>query len=140
MSATDHAQVLEFELGDERYCVDIGYVAEIVDVGSLTAVPNAPDYVEGVMDLRGRTTSIVDPKVIFDIEERRDPKRIVVFDPEAVGEDGAIGWLVDEVDQVTDATADDVDPAPVEDDQGVKGVLKRGADFAIWVEPSSIAE
>ena len=60
-------QMLEFELGGETYCVDIGYVSEIVDRGSVTPVPNAPDFVEGVMDLRGRTTSIVDPKTLLNV-------------------------------------------------------------------------
>lgn len=136
MSAVEHAQVLEFRLGDDRYCVDIEHVAEIVDVGSLTAVPNAPSYVEGVMDLRGRTTSIIDPTELFDIRSDTEPKRIVVFDPESIGDDGAMGWLVDEVDQVIQAPEDDLDAAPVDDDQGIKGVLKRGEEFAVWVEPT----
>lgn len=136
MSAVDHSQVLEFKLGEERYCVDIEHVAEIVDVGSLTAVPNAPPYVEGVMDLRGRTTSIIDPTVLFDIRTESKPKRIVVFDPDSVGNGGAVGWLVDEVDQVIQAPEEDLDDAPVEEDTGIKGVLKRDEDFAVWVEPT----
>ncbi len=140
MSAIEHTQVLEFKLGDDRYCVDIEHVAEIVDVGSLTSVPNAPSYVEGVMDLRGRTTSIIDPKVIYDIRAETDPKRIVVFDPDSVGNGGAVGWLVDEVEQVIQAPEDDLDDAPVEDDAGIKGVLKRQEEFAVWVEPTMFEE
>ena len=71
-AANTTGQVLEFALGDETYCVSIDYVTEIVDVGELTTVPNAPRHVEGVMDLRGRTTSIVDPKTVFDIGGRAD--------------------------------------------------------------------
>lgn len=138
MSALQHEQVLEFKLGEDRYCVDIGYVAEIVDIGSLTAVPNAPEYVEGVMDLRGRTTSIIDPKVLFDIEDETDPRHIVVFDPEYVGDGGAVGWLVDEVDQVIKAPEEDLDDAPVEEESGIKGVLKRDEEFAVWVEPTLV--
>ncbi|MEF8826736.1 MAG: chemotaxis protein CheW, partial [Halapricum sp.] len=95
-------QVLEFQLGEETYCVSIDYVTEIVDVGELTSVPNAPPHVEGVMDLRGRTTSIINPKVVFDIADGSEAARIIVFDPEIADDDqGAVGWLVDEVYQVS---------------------------------------
>lgn len=140
MSAAEHAQVLEFKLGDDRYCVDIQHVAEIVDIGKMTPVPNAPPYVEGVMDLRGRTTSIIDPTVIFDIASANEPRRIVVFDPESVGNGGAVGWLVEEVDQVLQAPEDDLDDAPVEEDTGIKGVLKRDDDFAVWVDPTVVED
>ncbi|MFB6304752.1 MAG: chemotaxis protein CheW, partial [Haloferacaceae archaeon] len=113
------AQVLEFDLGDETYCVEISYVAEIVDMGQLTEVPNTPDYVEGVIDLRGRTTSIVDPKTVLDIEGRGDGRRIIVFDPDHIDEGEALGWVVDEVKQVVDVNADEVDDSPVDDHAGI---------------------
>jgi len=84
-------QVLEFRLGDETYCVSIDYVTEIVDVGDLTTVPNAPPYVEGVMDLRGRTTAIVNPKDVFGIREDGPERRVVVFDPTIAAEGDAVG-------------------------------------------------
>jgi len=132
-------QVLEFQLGDETYCVSIDYVTEIVDVGELTTVPNAPPHVEGVMDLRGRTTSIVNPKVVFDIDGG-EPSRIIVFDPEvATDEQGAVGWLVDEVDQVSQVDPANVDQSPTtEDVSSVRGVVKRDDGFVIWVNPDAI--
>ncbi|QSG10855.1 Chemotaxis signal transduction protein [Halapricum desulfuricans] len=132
-------QVLEFQLGDETYCVSIDYVTEIVDVGELTSVPNAPPHVEGVMDLRGHTTSIVNPKVVFDIDGG-DPSRIIVFDPEiADDEQGAVGWLVDEVHQVSQVDPENVDRSPTSDDiDSVRGVVKRDGGFVIWVNPDAI--
>jgi len=132
-------QVLEFQLGDETYCVSIDYVTEIVDVGELTTVPNAPPHVEGVMDLRGRTTSIVNPKVVFDIDGGA-PSRIIVFDPEvADDEQGAVGWLVDEVDQVSQVDPANVDQSPTtEGANSVRGVVKRDDGFVIWVNPDAI--
>lgn len=143
MSATiaddERVQVLEFGLGAERYCVSIDYVTEIVDVGDVTAVPNAPPYVEGVMDLRGRTTSIVDPTVLLGVESDFDPQRIVVFDPDTVSEDRAVGWLVDEVYQVLDVESGDVEDSPAWDDSGaLSGVVKRDDGFLIWVDPQAI--
>jgi purine-binding chemotaxis protein CheW len=134
--STTEGQVLEFELGEETYCVSIDYVTEIVDVGDLTKVPNAPRHVEGVMDLRGRTTSIVDPKSVFGIADDGAQQRIIVFDPEIIEDQSAAGWLVDEVDQVVQIADEQVDDSPAETDDGsVRGVVKRDDDFVIWVDP-----
>lgn len=138
--AQTDAQVLEFELGDETYCVDIDYVAEIVDRDEVTPIPNAPTHVEGVMDLRGRTTSIVNPKELFSVEGTGDGKRIVVFDPDATNENGATGWLVDEVDQVVRIAEEDVDDPPMERDGGIRGIVKRDGAFVIWVSPDAVEE
>lgn len=135
-AATD--QVLEFRLGEETYCVEIRFVAEIVDAGELTPVPNAPPEVEGMMDLRGRTTSIVDPKHVFNIDEGEAGERIVVFDEDAVGVSGATGWLVDEVVQVVEVNSDNVEAAPVADDDAVHGVVRRDDDLVIWVRPDAV--
>lgn len=137
--ATTTGQVLEFELGEETYCVSIDYVTEIVDIGELTAVPNSPPHIQGVMDLRGRTTSIVDPKVVFDIDSGREAERIIVFDPEIVEDQAAAGWLVDEVNQVSQVDGDEVDQSPAEDEKAIHGVIK-GEDehFIIWVDPAAV--
>lgn len=135
------AQVLEFGLGAETYCLNIDCVDEIVDAGELTAIPNSPRHVEGVMDLRGRTTTIVDPKTLFGVSEDGQRSRIIVFDGDAVGEQGTVGWVVDEVYQVTQVAAGDVDDATVEDD-AVRGIVAVGdgedaddTDFVVWVKP-----
>ena len=136
-SATD-GQVLEFALGEETYCVSIDYVTEIVDVGNVTTVPNAPPHIRGVMDLRGRTTSIVDPKVVFGIDDEGEERRIIVFDPAVVDDQGAAGWVVDEVFQVVQVDSDDVDDSPSRDQEAIRGVVKRDDDFVIWVNPKSV--
>jgi purine-binding chemotaxis protein CheW len=134
----DEVQVLEFSLGDETYALNIEYIEEIAHVGELTPIPNSPPHITGVMDLRGRTTSVVDPKLLFDIEGEGEGKRILVFDPDQLSEGQAIGWSVDEVHQVVTATTEDVDEAPGTDMDGIKGVLKRDGEFVIWVDPEGI--
>ncbi|WP_299331446.1 chemotaxis protein CheW [Haloplanus sp.] len=138
-AATRTVQLLEFGLGSETYCVDIAHVAEIVDVSDLTVVPNSAAHVEGVMDLRGKTTTIVDPKVVFGIDEEGGRKRIVVFDPDRTTDGKSIGWIVDEVEQVVDVDSGDVESSPVDDDdEAVRGVIKRDDDFTIWVRPTVV--
>ncbi|PSP85912.1 chemotaxis protein CheW [Halobacteriales archaeon QS_1_68_17] len=132
MAATD--QILEFTLGTERYCIDIDYVTEIVDVEQLTEVPNAPPYVEGVMDLRGETTAIVDPKTIFGLDGDGDGERVIVLDPGVVTEREAAGWLVDGVRRVVGIDDESVDPAPGSG-EAVRGVIKRDGGFVVWVNP-----
>jgi len=136
-SATDE-QVLEFAVGEETYCVSIDYVTEIVDIGNVTTVPNAPPHIRGVMDLRGRTTSIVDPKVVFGIDDDGDEHRIIVFDPAIVDDQGAAAWAVDEVFQVVQVDKNDVDDSPSRDEEAIRGVFKRDDDFVIWVDPKSV--
>ena len=139
MTTATTGQVLEFKLGEETYCVSIDYVTEIVDIGELTKVPNSPPHIEGVMDLRGQTTSIVDPKVVFGIESERSPNRIIVFDSGIVGDQIAAGWLVDEVDQVVQVDDGDVDDSPAGDDQAIRGVIKgEDGQFVIWVDPVAV--
>ncbi|MDS0298544.1 chemotaxis protein CheW [Halogeometricum sp. S1BR25-6] len=129
-------QVLEFKLGGETYCVDIEYVSEIVDRGSLTAVPNAPAYVDGVMDLRGRTTSIVNPKALLNLDTSEgESKRIVIFDSSKFEDDAAVGWLVDEVYQVVRVAMDDIEEPPLEKDDSIEGVIKRDGELVIWISP-----
>ena len=129
-------QVLEFKLGSERYCVDIDYVSEIVDKGSLTRVPNAPHYVDGVMDLRGRTTSIINPKALLSINEQTESKRIVIFDPGKFEEGAAVGWVVDEVYQVIRVSMDDVEDSPLDDGGAIEGIIKREDGLIMWISPA----
>jgi hypothetical protein len=71
-------QVLEFSLGEERYCVGIGRVEEIVRAEDLTSLPNSPAQVAGMMDLRGQTTTILDPKRIFEVSSGQSSQQVVV--------------------------------------------------------------
>jgi purine-binding chemotaxis protein CheW len=135
MSIAAGSQVLEFALGDERYCLEIGHIDEIVDAAELTRIPNAPSHVEGVMDLRGRTTSIIDPRELLDVDVSGSRERIIVFD-DGVGDGGIVGWMVDEVFQVTDVDPDAVDTTTVGDEAAINGVVKRDDGFVVWLDPT----
>ena len=134
-AAGESTQVLEFGLGEETYCLDIGYIDEIVDAGDLTTIPNSPRHVEGVMDLRGQTTTIIDPKTLLGVEGDTESERIVVFDPEGVEDGGTVGWTVDEVYQVRDVAPDQVDDATTATEDAVRGIVKDDDRFVVWVEP-----
>ncbi|MFW5924209.1 MAG: chemotaxis protein CheW, partial [archaeon] len=123
--------VLEFSLGDGRYCIDITHVDEIVDAGEdVTPVPNADPQVVGVVDLRGETTTIVDPTVPLDLDAETDGRRIVVL-----SEFDSTGLLIDDVHQVLDVEDDDVDTANAS--ESTRGVIRRDDRFVVWVEPAA---
>lgn len=134
----EEVQVLEFTLGTEKYALDITYIEEIAHVGELTPIPNAPEHISGVMDLRGRTTSVIDPKQLFDVGDGGEGDRILVFDPEQLPEQGPIGWTVDDVHQVVDARPDDLDHAPGMEMDAIRGILRREDGFVIWVDPEAV--
>lgn len=126
-------EVLEFDLEGKRYCVTLDTVDEIVNNdGTITEIPNTAPEVVGVMDLRGETTTIVDPRVSLGRQTATQPKYVVVFE----SEDRPVGWLIQDVYQVTTVDADHLDGSV---GQGaVNGVFKRGDEFSIWVDPDDI--
>ncbi|WP_132059361.1 chemotaxis protein CheW [Halorussus amylolyticus] len=126
-------QVLEFRLEDRKYCIDIAHVDEIVDKGELTPLPNAEPRVEGVMDLRGATTTIINPKKVLDLDETETGDRVVVLETDG---DGTVGWLIDAVDEVISLHDETVDES-VESDS-VKGIVRQDDGFVVWVKPEEI--
>lgn len=145
---TDDTQVLTFTLGDEDYCLDIEYVAEIVDGGEMTSIPESEDYVEGVMDLRGRTTTIVNPSRILDSETLKadqlvtdggtSENRIIVLDSETVNADRVTGWLVSDVEEVADVTEDEIESGGIGNTDLLRGLIKDDDGFTLWLNPDKL--
>lgn len=96
--ADDAAHVVEFALGEETCAIDIDSVDSIVETKQITRVPRAPDAVEGVMDLRGETTAVVDPKQFLSVGAGEDEENILVLDRD--DDKQKIGIRVDEVMEV----------------------------------------
>lgn len=134
--------VLEFGLEAERFGVDISYVSEIIGKEALTSVPNTPEWMLGVMDLRGQSLQVLDPKAKFGVDGDPDGERVVVMVPEVGHEEKLTGWLVDSVHDVLT-----IGEADVDDDVeglGVHGAVRpeTGEDEAsrmvIWVDPMEV--
>jgi len=136
---TEETRVLEFTLHDEHYCLDIQYIEEIVKEETITRVPNTPEFVEGVVDLRGQITTILNPKVAIDKPEAEAGELIVVFDSDAFDDQGHIGWVVDDVRQVSLISAADINEPPIAEDH-VNGVIDREDDdeFVVWTSPDLV--
>lgn len=144
---SDTTQVLTFTLGDEEYCVSIDYVAEIVGSEHIRAVPNTEPHIEGVTDLRGETTTILDPTKVLSVETEglvtdggKARNRIVVLDEAAVDLDSPTGWLVSDVRTVTDVSETELDTESAADSDFLRGFLKDSKDdhFTLWLDPHKL--
>ena len=91
-------QLVAFQLGEETYGVDISQVEEIIRLQPITKVPGAPDFVEGVINLRGRVIPVIDLRKRFHRPPREETKntRIVVVEVPP----NTVGMIVDAVDEV----------------------------------------
>ena len=129
-------QIVVFELGDERYGLDIAAVYEIIRHQPITAVPQAPAFVEGVINLRGRIIPVVDLRDRFGMAsgELTRASRIVVA--EAAGT--RVGLVVDGVSEVLMVPADAIEPTPEVaagvDAAYLRGIAKLGERLIILLE------
>ncbi|GAB4141561.1 MAG: chemotaxis protein CheW [Ignavibacteriales bacterium] len=91
-------QLVSFKIGTEEFGVNILQVQEINRMLQITKVPNTPDFIEGVINLRGRVIPVIDLRVKFNMPKKEHDKqtRIIVVELE----DKTVGFLVDEVNEV----------------------------------------
>ncbi len=110
MVTGDSNQYVTFCLGDEEYGVDILNVQEIIGLTSFTRVPYLPDFIKGVINLRGIVVPVIDLRLRFNLEkvEYNDRTCIVII---KVGE-RVIGAIVDAVTEVLEIQEDMIDPSP----------------------------
>ncbi|MCP4644648.1 MAG: purine-binding chemotaxis protein CheW [bacterium] len=112
---TDRAgQYLTFLLGDEVYGLEILKVQEIIGMMTVTKVPKTPDYVRGVINLRGKVIPVIDLRTKFQMETHEDTNRtcIIVVQVAGASQQITMGILVDEVSEVLDIIGDQMEPAP----------------------------
>ncbi|WP_022663080.1 chemotaxis protein CheW [Paucidesulfovibrio longus] len=101
---------LTFHLGDEQYGVEIAYVTEIVGIQKITSVPDMPEFVRGVINLRGQVIPVMDVRTRFRMPPRDyDDRTCVVV--VRIGEQ-TIGLVVDMVNEVADIPKDQISPPP----------------------------
>jgi len=103
-------QLVTFSIGEEEFGVDILKVQEIIRTMEITRVPKAPDFVEGVINLRGNVIPIIDLRKRFGLETRAHDKhtRIIVIEINNM----IVGFVVDSVSEVLRIPANTVEPPP----------------------------
>jgi purine-binding chemotaxis protein CheW len=107
-------QFLTFSLGEEVFAMDIRTVREIIQHGAMTSVPLMPEFVRGVINLRGAVVPVIDLHARFGRPAARVGKKtcIVIFDSLRDGERVELGLMVDAVSEVIEIAASHVEPPP----------------------------
>ena len=107
-------QYLTFNLADEVFAVDVGRVREILEITSITKVPQTPDFMRGVINLRGSVVPVIDMRLKFGMSEteRTVNTCIVVVEVDMNGENIVLGALADSVQEVIEMESSQVEAAP----------------------------
>lgn len=110
----DDNQYLTFMLGGEMFAIGILNIKEIIEYGSLTTVPMMPDFIRGVINLRGRVVPLIDLQARFGRQAAEPTKRTcnVIIEIDADGVKVDVGIVVDAVSEVLEIAAGDIEPAP----------------------------
>ena len=103
-------QLVTFSTGDEEFGVDILRVQEIIRTMAITKVPKAPEFVEGVINLRGKVIPIIDLRRRFGLQSKAHDKhtRIIVIEINTM----IVGFVVDSVSEVLRIPTSTVEPPP----------------------------
>ncbi len=139
-SITDTRQYLTFQLAEEIFGVDVSHVREILEFNTVTKVPKTPDYMRGVINLRGSVVPVLDMRLKFGMTmtEKTVNTCIIVVEVSFEGETTIIGALVDSVDEVFELEPDRIEPAPRIGIQlkteFIKGMGKRDDRFIIILD------
>jgi purine-binding chemotaxis protein CheW len=134
-------QYLTFHLGDEVFAMDIRTVREIIQQAAMTVVPLMPNFVRGVINLRGAVVPVIDLQSRFGRNLAVSGKKtcIIIFDASRDGEKMELGLLVDSVSEVIDIARTQIEPAPQFGTtiarEFIHGMGKVDGDFIVILEP-----
>ncbi|BDU75531.1 chemotaxis protein CheW [Mesoterricola sediminis] len=143
-ASAQKTQYLAFDLNGEAFAMDIRCIKEVIQYGALTAVPLMPDFIRGVINLRGAVVPVVDLSVRFGRTPTDVARRTCVVILEVPSEGGTVelGILVDNVSEVLDIAEADIEPAPAFGSalrsEFIAGVGKVGGRFVILLDVAHV--
>ena len=130
-------QYLTFKLDDEIFALDISKVREVLDFTTITRVPRTPEFMRGVINLRGSVVPVVDLRLKFGMTktEKTVNTCIIITEVTVDNETTVLGALADSVQEVLDLGPDHIEPAPKIgtrlNTEFIKGMGKRDNKFII---------
>lgn len=133
---TQKDKYLIFSIGEENYGLPIRYVIEIINILEIIKVPEQPDHVKGLINLRGKIIPVMDVRLRFKKKEKEYDDRtcIVVIDVEGT----SFGLIVDNVREVASIDDSNVSGTPPMGDEGaagfIEGVGKMGGEIWLLVD------
>ena len=130
-------QWVTFKLSDEVYGINVMQVQEVIRLTEIAPVPGAPDYVMGIVNLRGNVVTVIDTRKRFGLfgKEPDDSTRIVIVEVDKQ----VIGILVDSVAEVVNISSSDIETSPNlgEDNESskyIQGVFSKDDDILILID------
>lgn len=133
-------QYLSFQLDDEVFGLEIGKVREVLDFTSITKIPQTPDYMCGVINLRGKVVPVMDLHLKFNMEPTETTVNtcIIITEINLRGETTVLGALSDSVQEVLDIAPEQIEPSPQIGTKlqtnFIKGMGKHNDEFIILLD------
>jgi purine-binding chemotaxis protein CheW len=137
---TQKDKYITFILNNEEYAIEIFYVVEIIGIQKITTIPDQPEFIKGIINLRGNIIPILDIRTRFNIDRLEYDERtcIIVVDIEG----SQMGLIVDEVSEVLDISSENIAPPPQTSKKTksryIKGIGKVGQRVIIILDTEKI--
>ena len=137
---TETTQFLTFRLGEEIFAVNVSQVREVLDISTITKVPRAPDFMRGVINVRGSVVPVVDLRLKFGMTKTENTvdTRIVVLELFIDGDETILGSMADSVHEVMDLEPEQIEKAPNIGSRWktefIRGIGKRDEEFIILLD------
>jgi purine-binding chemotaxis protein CheW len=137
LKALERKTYLTFRLGDEVFAVDVQHVHEVLDFRDSTRIPGAPDYMRGIINLRGSVVPVVDMRLKFGMSETEKMVStcVIVMDVGTGANRTVIGALADAVKDVFEFEPGQIEPPPRFGEQSrmdfIQAIGKRNGQFII---------
>ncbi|MEM3238241.1 MAG: chemotaxis protein CheW [Thermoplasmata archaeon] len=135
---------LTFTLSSEMFAMDIGYVKEVLEYSKITKVPKTPDYMLGVINLRGSVAPVVDLKMKFNMpqSERTVDTCIIIVEVEIENSKTIVGILADSVKEVFDFDSSSIEATPTIglniNVDFIHGIAKHKDDFVMILDINKV--
>jgi purine-binding chemotaxis protein CheW len=113
-AVSERSTYLTFGLGEEIFAIDVASVREVLDLKDITRIPQTPEYMKGVINLRGSVVPVIDMRLKYGLpaSEATVDSCIIVTEMEQGDETLVVGALADSVREVLQISADQVEPPP----------------------------
>lgn len=130
---------LTFGLAEEGYGLEIRHVIEIIGIQKITAVPDLPEHVIGVLNLRGKVIPIIDVRLRFGLPQREFDERTCIVVVDVAGR--SVGLVVDQVSEVVEIPEAQIEPPPATGQERgtyIRGLGKLGEQVKILLDVEAL--
>ena len=144
LTTTEVHQYLTFKLDEELFALDIARVREVLEYTTVTALPRSPEFMRGVINLRGNVVPVVDMRLAFGMARAEQTVNtcVIIVELEVEGETIAMGAMADSVQEVIELEPGRIEPAPKIGvkpcNRFIKGMGKHNGRFVIILDSDRV--